>query len=43
VSEFAGELINLDFAQIVWEKRDRLPEYDFLAGDVAFVKRLAAG
>lgn len=42
VSEFAGEAVNLDFAQIVWAKRDRLAEYDFLAGDVEFVKRLAA-
>ena len=42
VSEFAGEVINLDFARIVWEKRDKLPEYDFLAGDVGFVRRLAA-
>jgi 8-oxo-dGTP diphosphatase len=43
VSEFAGELINLDFAQIKWARSDTLPEYDFLAGDVEFVRRLAAG
>jgi 8-oxo-dGTP diphosphatase len=43
VSEFTGELINLDFAQIVWAKRGQLPEYDFLDGDIEFVKRLAAG
>ena len=41
VSEFTGELINLDFAQIAWVKRDELPEYNFLAGDVEFVRRLA--
>ncbi len=43
VSEFKGEVINLDFAQIVWEKRDKLTDYDFLAGDVEFVRRLATG
>lgn len=43
VGEFAGEVSNLDFAQIVWEKRDNLLGYDFLAGDIEFVKRLAAG
>jgi len=43
VSEFQGEITNLDFAQIAWAKRDQLPEYDFLAGHVEFVKRLAAG
>ncbi len=43
VTEFAGEIVNLDFAQIVWEKREKLPEYDFLEGDVEFVRRLAAG
>ena len=42
VSEFSGELRNLDFAQIVWEDAGRLPEYDFLEGDVEFVRRLAA-
>jgi len=36
-------VINLDFAQVVWATRDKLPEYDFLAGDVEFVRRLAAG
>jgi len=43
VSEFTGEVINLDFAQIVWARSEDLPEYDFLAGDVEFVRRLAAG
>jgi 8-oxo-dGTP diphosphatase len=41
VTEFAGEPANLDFAQIAWTERRQLPEYDFLAGDVDFVKRLA--
>src|SRR4051794_14100463 len=43
VTEFAGEIVNLDFEQIVWVRRDKLPEYDFLEGDVEFVRRLAAG
>jgi 8-oxo-dGTP diphosphatase len=41
VTEFTGEPANLDFAQIAWVERKRLPEYDFLEGDVAFVRRLA--
>ena len=42
VTEFAGEPENLDFAQIAWVERHRLPEYDFLEGDVEFVRALAA-
>jgi 8-oxo-dGTP diphosphatase len=41
VTEFVGEPENLDFAQIAWAEQERLPEYDFLEGDVAFVRRLA--
>jgi 8-oxo-dGTP diphosphatase len=41
VTEFAGEPANLDFAQIIWAERQRLPQYDFLEGDVEFVKILA--
>ena len=41
VTEFAGEPENLDFTQIAWAQPDQLPEYDFLAGDVEFVRRLA--
>ena len=41
VTEFAGEPANLDFEQIAWVERHRLPDYDFLEGDVAFVRRLA--
>jgi 8-oxo-dGTP diphosphatase len=41
VTEYTGELQNLDFSQIVWEQRERLPQYDFLEGDVEFVRRLA--
>ncbi len=42
VTEFAGEPANLDFAQIAWVERNRLPDYDFLEGDVAFVRELAS-
>ncbi|HEX8984750.1 MAG TPA: (deoxy)nucleoside triphosphate pyrophosphohydrolase [Bryobacteraceae bacterium] len=42
VSRFAGELVNREFDEIVWESKDRLPEYDFLEGDIEFVRRLAA-
>lgn len=42
VTEFRGEPRNLDFAQIVWEPVAALAGYDFLEGDVEFVRRLAA-
>src|SRR5579872_3880758 len=41
VTEFAGEPESFEFAQIAWAERWQLPEYDFLEGDVDFVKRLA--
>jgi len=41
VTEFQGEPRNLDFEQIVWEQPDRLPDYDFLEGDVTFVAKVA--
>lgn len=43
VTEFIGEPQNLAFERIAWESPERLPEYDFLEGDVDFVRRLAAG
>jgi 8-oxo-dGTP diphosphatase len=43
VTEFSGEPVNLDFERCVWEDRRNLPGYDFLEGDVEFVKKLAAG
>jgi mutator protein MutT len=43
VTEFAGEPVNLEFEQIVWEAPSRLTSYDFLKGDVEFVARLSAG
>jgi 8-oxo-dGTP diphosphatase len=40
VTEFSGEPVNLEFEQIVWEERTKLTRYDFLAGDIEFVKKL---
>jgi len=42
VTEFSGEPAYLDFAQIAWVERNRLPEYDFVEGDIEFVRRLAS-
>ena len=41
VTSFSGEPRNLDFEQIVWEWPIKLPEYDFLEGDLRFVALLA--
>lgn len=38
---FTGEPRNLEFEQIVWERRERLGDYDFLEGDAAFLRLLA--
>ncbi len=43
VTEFSGEPVNLEFEQMVWEDRQKLTTYDFLEGDIAFVKTLASG
>jgi 8-oxo-dGTP diphosphatase len=43
VTRFEGELQSLSFEEIRWETRLRLPGYDFLDGDVDFVRRLARG
>jgi 8-oxo-dGTP diphosphatase len=43
VGEFEGEPRNLIFEQIRWEKIENLAGYDFLDGDVDFVKNLTAG
>jgi 8-oxo-dGTP diphosphatase len=40
VTEYAGAPVNRIFERIVWEEPRRLPDYDFLDADVAFVKRL---
>jgi 8-oxo-dGTP diphosphatase len=42
VNTFTGEPRNLIFQDIAWVPRRQLPDYDFLEGDVEFVKRLAA-
>jgi len=42
VTDFRGEPRNLQFERIVWEEPRRLPEYDFLEGDLEFVRRLAS-
>jgi hypothetical protein len=41
VTEFSGEPQNLQFEQMVWQPRANLADYDFLEGDVAFVKSLS--
>ncbi len=41
VNSFTGEPVNRAFEQILWEKAERLTEYDFLDGDTDFVRRLA--
>lgn len=43
VDSYDGEPRNAAFEQIRWEKPERLPEYDFLDGDLDFVRRLARG
>lgn len=43
VTAFTGEPVNHVFESIRWETRARLPEMDFLDGDVDFVRRLARG
>jgi 8-oxo-dGTP diphosphatase len=43
VSEFSGEPQSIAFESIVWESPEKLTTYDFLDGDVEFVKRLATG
>ncbi len=41
VTEFFGDPRNAVFEQIRWETAEMLPDYDFLDGDVDFVRRLA--
>ena len=43
VTRYTGEMTNLSFERILWETPERLPGYDFLDGDVDFVRRLARG
>lgn len=41
ITRFAGKVENREYQEIRWERRERLPEYDFLEGDVEFVRSLA--
>lgn len=43
VESFAGEPAPHTFEQLVWELPESLPSYDFLDGDLDFVRRLARG
>ena len=43
VDKFEGEPQNLAFESIAWVEQRALSSYDFLDGDVAFVKALAQG
>lgn len=43
VTDFAGEPRNLAFNDIRWESAKQFPYYEFLDGDVDFVRRLARG
>lgn len=43
VDSFDGEPANAAFEQIRWEDPEKLPDYDFLDGDLDFVRRLARG
>ena len=40
VAEFAGEPANQVFQQILWDEPGKLRDYDFLEGDVDFVRTL---
>jgi 8-oxo-dGTP diphosphatase len=40
VSEFSGEPANLQFERILWERPQALASYDFLEGDLEFIKKL---
>jgi 8-oxo-dGTP diphosphatase len=42
VTQFSGEPKSLAFEKILWESPEKLPGYDFLDGDLDFVRRLAA-
>ena len=41
VTEFTGEPRNLQFEQMVWADPRRLIDYDFLEGDLEFIRRIA--
>lgn len=41
VPGFASEIQNREYHDLRWEKPERLPEFDFLEGDVDFVRSLS--
>ena len=43
IDGFEGEPAPGEFEQIRWETADKLTEYDFLDGDLDFVRRLSRG
>jgi 8-oxo-dGTP diphosphatase len=43
VDEFKGELENRIFREVRWVERNRLPDFDFLEADVAFIREISAG
>ena len=43
ITIFDGDPLNREFESIAWEVAARLPDYDFLDGDLDFVQRLARG
>lgn len=43
VTQWSGEIENRIFEQITWEPREALASYDFLEGDVPFLKTFSAG
>ena len=43
VSRYEGTPINIVFEQLRWEAAGKLPEYDFLDGDLDFIRRLMRG
>ena len=43
VTDYRGEMTNEVFEQFRWESISNLPAYDFLEGDLDFVRRLARG
>ena len=43
VTEFAGEPRNVIFEEMHWEPRESLPDFDFVEGDVEFLRGISAG
>lgn len=41
VTRFKGDIENREYQDLRWTERRRLPEYDFLEGDLDFVRSLA--